>query len=323
MSTAAVSNNGVHLFGIRHLSPTGAYHLQTFLNEVKPELVLVEGPSDATELIGQITLSGVKPPIAILAYTEQLPIRTLVFPLAEYSPEYQAFQWAERHGAEARFIDLPSAVSVSLHTSLSAASEKEELAEAVRLHRKEVNNRYEEVALRAGDSDYETYWERSFEHCNEPSTYRRSIHTFSSEMRTISEAEERMYTPLETAHNDIREAYMRAKIAEAIAEGIPAEKIVVVIGAYHVSGLEANLEGITEEEVASLPKISTKLTLMPYSYYKLSSQSGYGAGNVSPYYFELAWQCLVRGTLPCCPLFIWLQSQVICVRVEHIVLRHL
>ncbi|MGO4697002.1 DUF5682 family protein [Paenibacillus sp. 2TAB26] len=297
MSTAAVSNYGVHLFGVRHLSPTGAFHLQTFLQEVKPQLVLVEGPSDATELISQITLKGVKPPIAILAYTDQLPIRTLVFPLAEYSPEYQAFVWAARNGVEARFIDLPSDISVSLHLKLSAASEKEDYAEGARSHREQINDRYEQVAISAGESDYETYWERSFEHSSEPNTYRHAIHAFSSEMRQLSETDERIYTPLEAAHNEIREAYMRARIAEAIEGGIPAERIVVVTGAYHVSALEAELDGMTEQEAAALPKIPTKLTLMPYSYYKLSSHSGYGAGNAAPSYFELAWQCLVSGDL--------------------------
>ncbi len=295
MSTAAVSNCGVHLFGVRHLSPAGAIHLQAFLDRVKPQLVLVEGPSDATELIGQITLSGVKPPIAILAYTEQLPIRTVVFPLADYSPEYQAFKWASRHGAEARFIDLPSGVSVSLHANRRAEKEKEELEEAANRHHRQINERYERVARLAGEPDYESYWERNFEQLSEPDTYRQAIHAFSNEMRQMSEEEERAFTPLAAAHNDIREAYMRIRIKEAIAGGIPAERIVVVTGAYHVTALEAGLAGMTDKEAASLPSIPTKLTLMPYSYYKLSSHSGYGAGNLAPSYYGLAWQCLMSG----------------------------
>src|SRR5712692_10092876 len=31
------------------------------------------------------------------------------------------------------------------------------------------------------------------------------------------------------------------------------------------------------------------MTLMPYSFFKLSSQSGYGAGNHAPAYFEMVW----------------------------------
>ena len=55
---------GPHLFGIRHLSPGGAWHLRTFLDQTDPELVLIEGPSDFTDLIGELTDTQVKPPVA-------------------------------------------------------------------------------------------------------------------------------------------------------------------------------------------------------------------------------------------------------------------
>ncbi|WP_141501241.1 DUF5682 family protein [Paenibacillus luteus] len=295
MSTAAAATSGVQLFGVRHLSPTGAIHLRTFLDFVQPQLVLVEGPSDATGLISQMTLSGVKPPIAILAYTEQLPIQTVVFPLAEYSPEYQAFVWAAKHGVEARFIDLPSPVSISLRASRRAIQDQNEAGDAAQQHYHHINERYERVAELAGEPDYEAYWERCFEHMDEPGAYRQAIHAFSREMRELSESEERLHTPYEAAHNDIREAYMRMSIAKALEEGIAAEKIVVVTGAYHVSALGSDIAPMSDKEAASLPSIGTKLTLMPYSYYKLSSHSGYGAGNPAPAYFELAWRCLQSG----------------------------
>ena len=34
------------IFGIRHLSPAGAWHLRELLDKLMPELVLIEGPSD-------------------------------------------------------------------------------------------------------------------------------------------------------------------------------------------------------------------------------------------------------------------------------------
>ena len=68
-----------HIFGVRHLSPAGAFHLLQFLNEIKPKRVLIEGPSCADELIGDIVSKSSKPPIAILAYTEDMPVRTLVY----------------------------------------------------------------------------------------------------------------------------------------------------------------------------------------------------------------------------------------------------
>ena len=85
-------------FGIRHLSPAGAYHLRRLLDEREPELILVEGPSDFTALLGDIAGAETKPPIAVMAYTKESPIRTILYPFAEYSPEYQAVLWAKDHG---------------------------------------------------------------------------------------------------------------------------------------------------------------------------------------------------------------------------------
>src|SRR5882724_6702354 len=46
---------------------------------------------------------------------------------------------------------------------------------------------------------------------------------------------------------------------------------------------------MTDEELAKLRRRASKMTLMPYSFFKLSSQSGYGAGNHAPAYFEMVW----------------------------------
>ena len=42
-----------------------------------------------------------------MAFTKDSPIRTVLYPFAEYSPEYQAIVWAKEHGAQCRFMDLP------------------------------------------------------------------------------------------------------------------------------------------------------------------------------------------------------------------------
>src|SRR6476619_2648890 len=104
----------VNVFGVRHLSPAGAWHLRRYLDAVKPDLVLIEGLADATELIAQVTREGSSPPIALLAYTDSLPVRTLIYPLARYSPEFQAMCWADEHEAAVEFIDLPSDVFLAL-----------------------------------------------------------------------------------------------------------------------------------------------------------------------------------------------------------------
>src|SRR3954469_8394861 len=98
----------IHVFGVRHLSPAGAWHLRATLDSIRPKVVLIEGLSDADSLIPDLTLSGTKPPVAILAYTDSPPVRTLVYPLATYSPEYQALVWARENRSRVEFIDLPS-----------------------------------------------------------------------------------------------------------------------------------------------------------------------------------------------------------------------
>lgn len=294
---------GVHVFGIRHLSPAGAYHLLSFLDEVQPTAVLVEGPSDASLHIDELTSRGVVPPIAILAYTDQLPVRTLLYPFAQYSPEYQAFQWARRNSVHAEFIDLPTYHTLAIYDKRRRASaahgEAEDGAagEKIRAYVSEERTLYSRIAELSEEPDYEAYWERHFEHNVNKDTYRSTIYRFSEEMRQLMGEQERAYIPEEAAYNDIREAYMRRRIQESIAAGHRPERIVVVTGAHHASALTSNEAIMTDEELHALPKVNTKLTLMPYSYYKLSSHSGYGAGNQAPAYYELLWECLQRGDL--------------------------
>src|SRR5260370_17537 len=64
------------------------------------------------------------------------------------------------------------------------------------------------------------------------------------------------------------------------------EKVLVVCGAVHRAALGAERPPMDDGQVTALPKVECSLTLMPYSYYRLSSQSGYGAGNHAPLYFQ-------------------------------------
>ena len=77
-----------YIFGIRHLSPAGAWHLRQFLDEKKPKIVLVEGPEDFNDQIPYLTHPETRFPVAVLAYTDATPVQTILYPLAEYSPEY-------------------------------------------------------------------------------------------------------------------------------------------------------------------------------------------------------------------------------------------
>ena len=104
-----------------------------------------------------------------------------------------------------------------------------------------------------------------------------------------------------TAGNDsdwpeilVREAYMRRQIARAAAEGFAPERTVVVTGAYHTAGLLSDAPAMTDKERGKLPAVECSVTLMPYSYYRLSSRSGYGAGNKAPFYYGMVWRSFLE-----------------------------
>lgn len=313
-----------HIFGVRHLSPAAAWHLRRLLDRVRPKLVLIEGSDDADDLIPHIVSPQSRLPIAILAYTTTPPVRTLVYPLAVYSPEYQALAWCREHKVKARFMDLPSAVFLGLGdrddgAAVLEAEETEEKektddpkkakgqptpsplaipghplapgAEADDAPEEEAvkpppppESVYDQVARLAGEPDYETYWERHFEQLEADGSYLAAANGYGGELRALEEFRTRR-----GAESLVREAYMRRKIQAAMAEGLKPEQIVVVTGAFHAPVLGPEHPAMTDAEFAQLRRRESKMTLMPYSFFKLSSQSGYGAGNHAPAYFEMVW----------------------------------
>ena len=273
-----------YIFGIRHLSPAGAWHLRQFLTEKKPRLVLVEGPSDLNEQLADITRPETKPPIAILAYTKEAPVRTILYPFAEYSPEYQAISWCKEYGIECRFIDLPSDVFLALPSGRQTRTEGEERMSV-----------YELLDRKAGEDGHETFWERVMEHAQDADGYCQGAALFGSNLREFSQETGRDTDWPETL---VREAFMRLQIQKALEEGFAPEEIVVVTGAYHVPGLlSEDALPMTAEELSSLPRVEASHTLMPYSYYRLSARAGYGAGNKAPAYYFLLWEALQRENL--------------------------
>ena len=305
-----------HVFGVRHLSPMGAWQLRRFLDAVQPEVILIEGLDDADELIPDIVRKDSVPPIAILAYTNSMPVRTLVYPFASYSPEYQALMWAKENKVDAHFFDLPSDVFLALQKparsileELDAAPDDSEnppenadvdqSTPATEPDEPEVEQAppsrisiYQEIAKLSGELDYDTYWERNFEHNQADASYRLAAFELGIGLRDLQQSQGR-----DDAENLVREAYMRRRIAEYTSAGIPPEKIVCVVGAYHAPVLTDEHPAMTDEELDSLERLNSKLTLMPYSYFKLSSQSGYGAGNEAPNYYQLLWEALQESEL--------------------------
>lgn len=247
------------IFGIRHLSPASTLHLMTFLEQRQPAYILIEGPKDCSALIKDMVQPSVKAPIAIMAYTKESSIRSILYPFAAYSPEYQAMLWARDHQVPCAFCDLP--------------------ASAFLVPKQEQSYFHDEIAI---DMDEQDTWERIFEHETDMECFREGVALFAKNLRELKPPDK------ETI---LREAYMRTSIQKVVDMGICEDEIVVVCGAYHMSGIQQS-QPLSKEEYNQIQHVEISKTLMPYSYFRLSSLSGYGAGNKAPAYYELLWEYL-------------------------------
>jgi hypothetical protein len=88
-----------------------------------PDLVLVEGPPDAADVLGLLGRKKMKPPVALLVYPPDTPRRAVFYPFAEFSPEWQALQFACEKKIPARFMDLPQAHRLAIEPELDRAAE--------------------------------------------------------------------------------------------------------------------------------------------------------------------------------------------------------
>src|SRR5262245_27836339 len=99
----------LHVFGIRHHGPGCARTLHAALESLRPDIVLVEGPPDAADMLPLITHAELKPPVALLVYPPESPDLAVFYPFAAFSPEWQALRYAFENGIPTRFIDMPQA----------------------------------------------------------------------------------------------------------------------------------------------------------------------------------------------------------------------
>src|SRR3954447_13323352 len=111
----AVLADPLYWFPVRHHSPATARHLEAALRARKPEVVFIEGPSEANDLVPYVIDAATAPPVAlyssyrdddnvlglngILSPAPDIPARFAAwYPLTAYSPEYVAMKTAAAVG---------------------------------------------------------------------------------------------------------------------------------------------------------------------------------------------------------------------------------
>ncbi|MGF1551424.1 MAG: DUF5682 family protein [Paracoccaceae bacterium] len=316
----------VRYLGIRHHGPGSARRLVEALDALKPVEVLIEGPADLTPLLALAAKPGMVPPVALLAYPADDPDRAVFWPMAAFSPEYQAVCWAERHGAAARFIDLPASWRMAEAAALVEETDENDPTPgtgddfAPDAGDDPAPDTGDDPAPDAGDAATEPEpGDRGAPETGDDADLAEAIrrdpigvlariagyedgeswwaHVIEENpepgpiFEAVAEAMAalREAAPVPDAFEAAREAHMRLEIAAAAkrADG----PVAVVCGAWHVPAL-AEKHALKDDRarVRGAPKRKVSATWTPWTAPRLAFASGYGAGVAAPGWCRHLWE---------------------------------
>lgn len=268
----------IHLLGIRHHGPGSCRNILQELEQIHPDLILLEGPAEAEALMPFIADEQMKPPVALLGYQHDVPQNAVFYPFADFSPEWQALRYALRENATLRFFDLP------LAHSLAFEAKKQDDCGSNGANDEAIDNPgdpFDLLAEAAGYSDGESWWDMNIEQRRDSSSIFEAVKEAVTALREA--------LPGHTSRRDlVREAWMRRMIRTAQKENFG--RIAVICGAWHVPALE-NMPKVKDDNelLKGLPKVKVACTWIPWTYDRLTFRSGYGAGIDSPGWYHYLW----------------------------------
>ncbi len=301
----------IHYFGIRHHGPGSSQRLVQALDALQPKRVLIEGPSDCSELLPLLAHQQMKPPVALVSYASDNPECHFYYPFATFSPEYQACLWAVNHGAEVAFIDVPMAIK------LANQIQKNEEANESLTETDEPSTKSEEpenqtlkisqdpigaLAQLAGYEDGESWWNDLVEQSLDEDTA-----VFVAVAKAMNALRQSLHDEqMIDSEDEIREAYMRQEIHRLTKDDTDDVVTAVVCGAWHIPALDLDFALLDSNQkpikysskqdtalIKTLPKklaaSKIKSTWIPWTSARLSNQH-YGAGVPSPMWYEHLWQ---------------------------------
>ena len=305
------------IFGIRHHGPGCARSLRRALEAMQPDCLLVEGPPDAEAMLPHLTDEGMKPPVALLIYVPDEPSRCVYYPFAAFSPEWQAIDYGLRQSIQVRFMDLPQEHRLAMEASAEDLPDEQPTpgdepppgepqpppAGAERPSEQQPAVKYPSdpsdqpqntgapplhedpmswIAEAAGYSDGETWWEHMVEQRRDDTGLFEAVQEIMVAMREAAVAER-------DPDEDLREAWMRQTIRAAQKEGF--QRIAVVCGAWHGPALVGTSTAKADaQRLKGLPRVKVAATWVPWTYGRLTTASGYGAGIPSPAWYEQIWR---------------------------------
>ncbi|MCA9043128.1 MAG: hypothetical protein KDA69_02345 [Planctomycetaceae bacterium] len=292
----------VTYFPIRHHSPACSLHLERWIDEVRPETIIVEGPRSYDKWIASLLSEECAGPVAILAtYRESDELmatrHSAFFPLCDYSPEWVAIRQGKSIGARLRFADMEFADKVRFQQHARAEEEQPGTTLGLLLG-DESHLRYSqfinELVRRMGCRDFDELWDHLFESRAEEMTtgeFVGTLATYCDLSRASHEPEQ-----LESDATHAREAIM-AEVIQGELKRLKSKgrrgSILVVTGGFHTVALPFLVNAKQTAIPAELPELDPNLTgswLIRYSYDQLDALAGYRSGMPNPGFYDALWQ---------------------------------
>lgn len=313
----------IMLLPVRHHSPACSFHVRKVMEAYAPDVVLIEGPENANELIPIMTHPDTEAPFAIYysyhdktgQLSEEKEHYKCYYPFLNYSPELVALRTADSLGVPAAFMDLS-------YAGILAASNKDR-----GLRKKEEKNTYNDDYLlsrnaylqklceKANLRSFDEFWEKYFEI---DGLSRESEAWFSDLLLYCTQAREN--TPEEAIREDgslAREIHMAETIFQVISDGSVLDslltekgqsvkntadasgnflRVLVVTGGFHTPSLsallrdDAFLSGLQNKKPEKSKKQEQNVYLMPYSMEAADALNGYASGMPYPAFYEQIWE---------------------------------
>ncbi|HQW12380.1 MAG TPA: DUF5682 family protein [Saprospiraceae bacterium] len=273
----------IRFFGVRHHGPGCANALLQSLEQFAPDCILIEGPENASSMLKK-TEAIEALPVAILLYDKLDRNQSYLYPLAVFSPEWIAIKYGLKHRLQTHFIDLP--LGVHLPQVKRKAKKK-----TSNFKIKGTYQAFDYLASLQGIKDAELWWEINFETQQSGTAPFGVLHSLMREIKPAIEAAQ----DTETLR---REAWMRQNIRHYNRSHFL--RLAVICGAAHLPFLE-DFDLFDEASDAALcagliaPPLD--LTWVPWSYKRLSSEYGYGAGVRYPMYYEFIFKYRTEAPL--------------------------
>ncbi len=262
----------IKIYGIRHHGAGSARRLYDSLIKYKPDIICVEMPYEANNILEAFSQSEHHCPLAIMYYNPDHPDQSLYYPFAEFSPEYQALRFGFENRIPMKAIDLPAGMSLinsNFKTKKALSLSNDQL--------KMVNDPIGYLAMRSGYEDAELWWNTYFESWKDGDDLFDTVNQLMCQLRESSHGQDDEETL-------IREEFMRDQIQKISKD---YEKIAVVCGAWHSPVFLENTNfKIINKDYKTLKQISINTSIIPWSYERLVMSNNYTAGIESPTWSE-------------------------------------